>query len=322
MSQIGSGALPVDQLPSHGLVIRAAAAGRISNALGVLEQRLRALPLPVIGRVAQDALWLDLRCLDDHQRAALRRSTDQLAHSMIVGTAGHIDHGKTTLTRALTGVDTDRLKEEKARGISIELGYAYAPLENGDVLGVIDVPGHEKFIRTMAAGVTGIDAALLVVAADDGIMPQTLEHLAILRLLGVTRGAVALTKTDRADAPASNRSKKTSTRCWRRPISPAPPSSAPTPPMTGTTASRRCWPSGRNERRAAGQRRARLFRLGVDRVFTCPARAPSSPAPRWRAACALATRWSWRRAASRCGCAASTPRTARRTPAAPDSAWR
>jgi selenocysteine-specific elongation factor len=116
---------------------------------------------------------------------------------MIVGTAGHIDHGKTTLTRALTGVDTDRLKEEKARGISIELGYAYAPLEGGDILGVIDVPGHEKFIRTMAAGVTGIDAALLVIAADDGIMPQTLEHLAILRLLGVRRGAVALTKIDR-----------------------------------------------------------------------------------------------------------------------------
>ncbi|MYM27215.1 selenocysteine-specific translation elongation factor [Duganella sp. CY15W] len=118
---------------------------------------------------------------------------------MIVGTAGHIDHGKTTLTRALTGVDTDRLKEEKARGISIELGYAYTPLGD-DVLGVIDVPGHEKFIRTMAAGVTGIDAALLVIAADDGIMPQTLEHLAILRLLGVKRGAVAVTKIDRVDA--------------------------------------------------------------------------------------------------------------------------
>jgi selenocysteine-specific elongation factor len=117
---------------------------------------------------------------------------------MIVGTAGHIDHGKTTLTRALTGVDTDRLKEEKARGISIELGYAYTPLGN-DILGVIDVPGHEKFIRTMAAGVTGIDAALLVIAADDGIMPQTLEHLAILRLLGVKRGVVALTKIDRVD---------------------------------------------------------------------------------------------------------------------------
>src|SRR5205823_11988263 len=119
---------------------------------------------------------------------------------MIIGTAGHIDHGKTTLTRALTGVDTDRLKEEKARGISIELGYAYLALPDGGVLGVIDVPGHEKFIRTMASGVTGIDVALLVVAADDGIMPQTLQQLAILELLGVTRGVVALTKTDRADA--------------------------------------------------------------------------------------------------------------------------
>ncbi|WP_144630000.1 selenocysteine-specific translation elongation factor [Bordetella genomosp. 13] len=119
---------------------------------------------------------------------------------MIVGTAGHIDHGKTTLVRALTGVDTDRLKEEKARGISIELGYAYTPLPNGDVLGFIDVPGHEKLVHTMAAGATGIDFGLLVVAADDGVMPQTREHLAILILLGVARGAVALTKADRADA--------------------------------------------------------------------------------------------------------------------------
>jgi selenocysteine-specific elongation factor len=125
---------------------------------------------------------------------------------MIVGTAGHIDHGKTTLTQALTGVSTSRLKEEKERGITIELGYAYVALAGGDgsdsdgeILGVIDVPGHEKFIRTMAAGITGIDFALLVIAADDGIMPQTLEHLAILQLLGVTRGAVALTKIDRVD---------------------------------------------------------------------------------------------------------------------------
>ncbi|WGS46688.1 selenocysteine-specific translation elongation factor [Burkholderia sp. JSH-S8] len=118
---------------------------------------------------------------------------------MIVGTAGHIDHGKTTLVRALTGVDTDRLKEEKARGISIELGYAYTPLDNGDVLGLIDVPGHEKLIHTMAAGACGIDFALLVIAADDGVMPQTREHLAILQLLGVTHGAVALTKCDRVD---------------------------------------------------------------------------------------------------------------------------
>lgn len=116
---------------------------------------------------------------------------------MIIGTAGHIDHGKTTLVRALTGVETDRLKEEKARGISIELGYAYAPLPNGNVLGIIDVPGHERFVHTMAAGAVGIDHALLVVAADDGVMPQTLEHLEILQLLGVKKGTVALTKVDR-----------------------------------------------------------------------------------------------------------------------------
>ena len=118
---------------------------------------------------------------------------------MIVGTAGHIDHGKTTLVHALTGVDTDRLKEEKARGISIELGYAYQPLEGGGVLGFVDVPGHERFIHTMLAGAAGIDFALLVVAADDGVMPQTREHLSILDLLGIERGAVALTKIDRVD---------------------------------------------------------------------------------------------------------------------------
>jgi selenocysteine-specific elongation factor len=120
---------------------------------------------------------------------------------MIIGTAGHIDHGKTTLVRALSGVDTDRLKEEKARGISIELGYAYVPLKNGNgTLGFIDVPGHEKLVHTMAAGACGIDFALLVIAADDGVMPQTREHLAILELLGVKQGAVAVTKTDRVDA--------------------------------------------------------------------------------------------------------------------------
>ena len=119
---------------------------------------------------------------------------------MIVGTAGHIDQGKTTLVHALTGVDTDRLAAEKARGISIELGYAYQPLASGGVLGFIDVPGHERFIHTMLAGAAGIDYALLVVAADDGVMPQTREHLAILDLLGIRRGAVALAKADRVDA--------------------------------------------------------------------------------------------------------------------------
>jgi len=117
---------------------------------------------------------------------------------MIVGTAGHIDHGKTSLVRALTGVDTDRLKEEKARGISIDLGFAYLPAPDGSVLGFVDVPGHEKFVHNMLAGATGIDFVLLVIAADDGIMPQTREHLAIVDLLGITRGVVALTKIDLA----------------------------------------------------------------------------------------------------------------------------
>jgi selenocysteine-specific elongation factor len=121
---------------------------------------------------------------------------------MIVGTAGHIDHGKTALVGALTGVDTDRLKEEKARGISIDLGFAYLPAPDGSVLGFVDVPGHEKFIRNMLAGATGIDFVLLVVAADDGVMPQTREHLAIVDLLGIRHGIVALTKADLADAAA------------------------------------------------------------------------------------------------------------------------
>ena len=116
---------------------------------------------------------------------------------MIIATAGHVDHGKTTLVKALTGIDTDRLKEEKQRGMTIEPGYAYADLGCDELLAFVDVPGHERFIRNMLAGVAAIDFALLVVAADDGPMPQTYEHLAILQLLGIQRGAVALTKIDR-----------------------------------------------------------------------------------------------------------------------------
>ena len=126
---------------------------------------------------------------------------------MIVGTAGHIDHGKTLLVKALTGVTTDRLKEEQARGISIDLGFAYIPVpesatearQDGDILGFVDVPGHERFVHTMLAGAAGIDFALLVVAADDGVMPQTREHLQILDLLGISEGLVALNKVDLVD---------------------------------------------------------------------------------------------------------------------------
>ncbi len=118
---------------------------------------------------------------------------------IIVGTAGHIDHGKTSLVKALTGIDTDRLKEEKERGISIELGFAHLTLPDGTTLGIVDVPGHERFVKTMLAGVGGIDLVILVVAADEGVMPQTREHLAICELLKIKRGLVALTKVDLVD---------------------------------------------------------------------------------------------------------------------------
>jgi len=118
---------------------------------------------------------------------------------LTLGTAGHIDHGKTALVSALTGVDTDRLPEERARGISIELGFAPLDLPSGRRLSVVDVPGHERFVRTMVAGASGIDLFLLAVAADDGVMPQTREHAAVLEALGVRRGVVAITKADLAD---------------------------------------------------------------------------------------------------------------------------
>src|SRR5437588_12186494 len=118
---------------------------------------------------------------------------------LTLGTAGHIDHGKTALIRALTGVDTDRLPEEHARGISVGLGYAGLTLPSGRRLSVIDVPGHERFVRTMVAGATGIDLYLMTVAADDGVMPQTREHAAVLHALGVGAGVIAVTKADLAD---------------------------------------------------------------------------------------------------------------------------
>ena len=189
---------------------------------------------------------------------------------MIIGTAGHIDHGKTTLVRALTGVDTDRLKEEKARGISIELGYAYTPLPSGDVLGFIDVPGHEKLVHTMAAGASGIDFGLLVVAADDGVMPQTREHLAILSLLGVTQGAVALTKTDRADA-----AQQAAVRAGIAELvagtflqdAPVYAVCASQPDDAGTEALK-SFLHTQAQSQAAQRDADGLFRLAVDRVFT------------------------------------------------------
>src|SRR5688572_27071951 len=117
----------------------------------------------------------------------------------VIGTAGHVDHGKSTLVHALTGIDPDRLQEEKDRGMTIDLGFAWLKLPGGGEVSIVDVPGHERFIKNMLAGVGGVDLALLVIASDEGVMPQTREHLAILDLLGVERGVVALTKSDLVD---------------------------------------------------------------------------------------------------------------------------
>src|SRR5687767_1604887 len=114
----------------------------------------------------------------------------------VIGTAGHVDHGKSTLVKALTGIDPDRLKEEQQRAMTIDLGFAWLTLPSGEPVGVVDVPGHQDFIKNMLAGVGGIDAALLIIAADEGVMPQTREHLAILDLLEVPRGIIVITKID------------------------------------------------------------------------------------------------------------------------------
>jgi selenocysteine-specific elongation factor len=192
---------------------------------------------------------------------------------MIIGTAGHIDHGKTSLVRALTGVDTDRLKEEKARGISIELGYAYTPLAGGEVLGFVDVPGHERLVHTMVAGAGGIDFALLIVAADDGVMPQTREHLAILELLGITRGAVALTKIDRVDDARI----RAVTAQIDALLKPTALSKAPCFPLVATAledAGVAALRAHLHEVAASWPKHPEdgLFRLAVDRVFTLPGR--------------------------------------------------
>ena len=186
---------------------------------------------------------------------------------MILGTAGHIDHGKTTLVRALTGVDTDRLPEEKRRGITIELGFAPLTLPGLGVAGVVDVPGHEAFVRTMLAGATGIDAALLVIAADEGVMPQTREHLAILGLLQVDVGVVALTKRDLVDDD------------WlalviddvRTALAGTPLAAAPIVPVsatTGTGLAELTAAIGEALRAAPARDDSDLFRLPIDRVFT------------------------------------------------------
>ena len=186
---------------------------------------------------------------------------------MIVGTAGHIDHGKTALLRALTGVAGDRRREERARGITIDLGYAYADLGNGELTGFIDVPGHERFVHNMLAGAGGIDCVLLVVAADDGVMPQTREHLAIVELLGIPRALVALSKSDRV---APERLAEVAREVASL-LAPGPFAGAPLLPVSSVSG------AGLDALRAALLAEAGLvaaraadghFRLAIDRAFS------------------------------------------------------
>jgi len=189
---------------------------------------------------------------------------------MIVATAGHIDHGKTTLVKALTGVDTDRLPEEKRRGVSIDLGFAYWRAAEGATIGFVDVPGHERFVRNMLAGVCAIDHVLLVVAADDGVMPQTREHLAIVDLLGVASASVALTKIDRI-APARLREVMAEVEALLAPTGFARaavfPVAAPAGDGLGELRAALAARAATLERQCAGGRRARYV---IDRAFTVP----------------------------------------------------
>ncbi|MDR2991032.1 MAG: selenocysteine-specific translation elongation factor [Burkholderiaceae bacterium] len=188
---------------------------------------------------------------------------------MIVGTAGHIDHGKTALVRALTGVDTDRLPEEKRRGISIELGYAFLDAPGGGRIGFIDAPGHEKLVHTMIAGASGIDYALLLVAADDGPMPQTREHLAVLSLLGIARGAVIITKADRADAARIAQVRRAMAALLAAtPLAAAPVLAVSAQTGTGLDALRALLFDAAAATGMPGQDDPRAFRLAIDRAFS------------------------------------------------------
>jgi selenocysteine-specific elongation factor len=195
---------------------------------------------------------------------------DQAPRHLILGTAGHIDHGKTSLVRALTGTDTDRLPEEKRRGMTIELGFAALQLDDV-TFGIVDVPGHEKFVRTMVAGATGIDVALIVVAADDSVMPQTVEHVVILDLLGVDAAVVAITKCDLVDDDmAELAAAETSELLARTRLKVAPVVRVSSTTGRGLDALRSQLQSV--AKRVARRHTNRPFRMCIDRVFTVAGR--------------------------------------------------
>ena len=209
------------------------------------------------------------------KKRAAGRATD-LEH-IIIGTAGHVDHGKTVLIKALTGVDTDRLREEKERGISIDLGFAPFLLPSGRLAGVVDVPGHERFIHNMLAGAAGMDLVLLVVDAGEGIMPQTREHLQILQLLGVQKGIVVLTKIDLVDAEWRELVQEEIREELRGTFLEGAPMAAVSA-YTGEGIAELKELIDRLTRQSL-PRCSRPLRLPVDRALACPASAPWLPEP-------------------------------------------
>jgi len=185
----------------------------------------------------------------------------------IIGTAGHVDHGKTALIKAITGIDTDRLKEEKERGISIELGFASLTLPNGRTFGIVDVPGHERFIRNMVSGASGIDMVIMVIAADEGVMPQTREHLHICSLLGIKKGLVALTKVDMVTEEWCDLVKDDVHEFLKGTFLEASPV-IPVSSITGAGLEELLDAFGRVASEIEGESDAGIFRLPVDRAFT------------------------------------------------------
>ena len=187
--------------------------------------------------------------------------------AIVMGTAGHIDHGKTSLVRKLTGIDCDRLEEEKRRGITIELGFAFCDLPGGGRLGIVDVPGHEKFVKNMVAGASGIDFVMLVVAADEGVMPQTHEHLEICSLLGIKHGLVAVTKIDMVDPELLELAVEDISEFLKGTFLEGAPL-FPVSSQTGEGVDKLRDYIVKQEKELAPRRRTDLFRLPVDRVFT------------------------------------------------------
>ena len=232
---------------------------------------------------------------------------------MLIATAGHVDHGKTILVKALTGIDTDRLPEEKERGLSIDLGFAYHTRADGAVLGFVDVPGHERFIRNMLAGVAAIDHALLIVAADDGPMPQTREHLAILDLLGVDAGTAVVTKIDLVDdAQAAAVAGRVRALVEGTGLEGAPVFPVSAAAGTGMEALRDHLATLAAERRAARVETGARFRLAVDRAFTVRGAGLVVTGAVFSGKSRSGTASSSPRPGPRSGCAASTPRTGAR----------